>query len=127
MITEAHVGFKRLQELLELRDYVHPSNRAAPANSDTSVELQHTSLAWEVMNGNEKGKKGKDKKKSKKGKLSKTEFIPCLFDLNLDIKKGQLIGVAGGVGSGKTSLISAIMGEVRLEVLKQMSRLYNLR
>ena len=122
MITEAHVGFKRLQELLELRDYVHPSNRAAPASSDTSIELQHASLAWEVMNSNDKEKtKGKDKKDSEKGKLSNIEFIPCLFDLNLDIKKGQLIGVAGGVGSGKTSLISAIMGEVRLAVLQQTS------
>ena len=122
MITEAHVGFKRLQELLELRDYVHTSNRAVPASSNTSIELEHASLAWEVMKGNEKGKtKGKDKKESEKGKLSNIEFIPCLFDLNLDIKKGQLIGVAGGVGSGKTSLISAIMGEVRLAVLQQTS------
>ena len=28
------------------------------------------------------------------------------------IPRGELVGVAGAVGSGKTSLVSAIMGEV---------------
>ena len=82
---------------------------------DTSIELKDASLSWEVMKV--KGKPNKKDKKEEKletEKLSNIEFIPCLFDLNLEIKKGQLIGVSGGVGSGKTSLISAIMGEVRL-------------
>ena len=113
MITEAHVGFTRLQELLELRDYVHPSNRAVPASLDTSIELKDASLSWEVMKVDAKRKPNKKDKKDEAEKLSNIEFIPCLFDLNLEIKKGELIGVSGGVGSGKTSLISAIMGEVR--------------
>ena len=118
MITEAHVGFKRLQELLELRDYVHPSNRKVSSDSDTSIELKNANLAWEVMNIKEKSKTKVDKKKNKKDEktekeeLDSTAFVPCLFDLDLNIRKGQLIGVAGGVGSGKTSLISAVMGEV---------------
>ena len=39
-------------------------------------------------------------------------YVPCLFNINLDVSKGQLLGVAGSVGAGKSSLISAIMGEV---------------
>ena len=114
MITEAHVGFKRLQELLELRDYVHPSNRKVSSDSDTSIELKSAHLAWEVMNVKGKSKAKVDKKDEtpEKEELDSTAFVPCLFDLDLNIRKGQLIGVAGGVGSGKTSLISAVMGEV---------------
>jgi ABC-type multidrug transport system ATPase subunit len=40
-------------------------------------------------------------------------YVPCLFDIDLDVPKGQLMGIAGPVGAGKSSLISAIMGEVR--------------
>ena len=40
--------------------------------------------------------------------------IPALYDLNLTVSRGQLVGIAGGVGAGKSSLISAILGEVRV-------------
>ena len=112
MITEAHVGFTRLQELLELKDYIHPSDKAVPASAGTSIELTGASLAWEVMKETTKAKLNKKDDKLKKDKVKKFEHVPCLFDLSCSVQKGQLIGVAGGVGSGKTSLISAIMGEV---------------
>ncbi|KAM8852537.1 ATP-binding cassette sub-family C member 2 isoform 1-T1 [Synchiropus picturatus] len=37
---------------------------------------------------------------------------PLLKNVNLDIKPGQLVAVVGAVGSGKSSLISAILGEM---------------
>jgi len=37
-----------------------------------------------------------------------------LEDLNLEIKKGKLYAVIGMVGSGKSSLLSAILGEITL-------------
>ena len=110
MITEAHVGFTRLQELLELRDFTHPSRGSVSLRPGISIELKSASLAWEVVKENKRNKKDE---KSNKDKTNSIEQIPCLFDLSCSIQKGQLIGVAGGVGSGKTSLISAIMGEVR--------------
>merc|ERR1711892_311954 len=112
MITEAHVGFTRLQELLELRDFTHPSRGSVSLRPGISIELKSASLAWEVVKENKRNKKDE---KSKKDKTNSIEQIPCLFDLSCSIQKGQLIGVAGGVGSGKTSLISAIMGEMTLE------------
>ena len=110
------MGFKRLQELLELKDYVHPSNKSAPKDQDSSIELQGACLAWETIIGKE-GKKTEQNQEKQQSEPKKTiEYIPCLFDLNFNAKKGDLIGVAGGVGSGKTSLISALMGEVRLQL-----------
>lgn len=32
--------------------------------------------------------------------------------MSLDIKRGQLVAVVGQVGSGKSSLLSAILGEM---------------
>jgi len=40
--------------------------------------------------------------------------IYTLRDLNISIKKGQLVAVVGAVGSGKSSLISAILGNMYL-------------
>lgn len=35
-----------------------------------------------------------------------------LHSLNLDVKPGRLIAVVGAVGSGKSSLMSALLGEM---------------
>lgn len=37
---------------------------------------------------------------------------PTLEDINLQAKKGQLVAVVGEVGSGKSSLISALLGDM---------------
>lgn len=37
---------------------------------------------------------------------------PTLSNINLDIPIGSLVAVVGGTGEGKTSLISAMLGEV---------------
>jgi ABC-type bacteriocin/lantibiotic exporter with double-glycine peptidase domain len=36
----------------------------------------------------------------------------CLRNINLKVKEGSLIGVVGVVGSGKSSLLSAMLGEM---------------
>jgi len=41
-----------------------------------------------------------------------TEPVACLTDLSFNIKKGSLVVVIGPVGSGKTSLLNALTGEM---------------
>ena len=43
---------------------------------------------------------------------SKSCSSPTLKDLNLNIKKGDLVAVVGKIGSGKSSLLSSILGEM---------------
>ena len=40
------------------------------------------------------------------------EIPPVLSTINLKIKRGSLVAVVGPVGSGKSSLLSAILGEM---------------
>ncbi|XP_053314480.1 ATP-binding cassette sub-family C member 5 [Spea bombifrons] len=46
--------------------------------------------------------------------LSNVRLQRALYNVDLDIEKGKLIGICGSVGSGKTSLISAILGQMTL-------------
>lgn len=38
---------------------------------------------------------------------------PTLIDLNFSIKRGELVAVVGGVGTGKSSVLYAILGEMK--------------
>ncbi|XP_053306512.1 ATP-binding cassette sub-family C member 2 [Spea bombifrons] len=40
------------------------------------------------------------------------ETDPAVKNVNMDIKDGHLVAVVGGVGSGKSSLVSAMLGEM---------------
>ncbi|KAF8957433.1 multidrug resistance-associated ABC transporter [Flammula alnicola] len=43
---------------------------------------------------------------------SKTSVEPTLEGINLSVRKGELVGILGRVGAGKSSLLSAIIGEM---------------
>ncbi|CAE6470998.1 unnamed protein product [Rhizoctonia solani] len=45
-------------------------------------------------------------------KWSRTAEVPTLEHIDLTVRKGELIGVLGRVGCGKTSLLSAVVGEM---------------
>lgn len=45
-------------------------------------------------------------------KWSRTQPVPTLAELSLTVKKGELLAVLGRVGDGKSSLLSAILGEM---------------
>ncbi|KAI9560845.1 ABC protein [Daphnia sinensis] len=47
--------------------------------------------------------------------LVQPKSIPVLISINLIVPKSRLIGVCGTVGSGKSSLLSAILGQMILE------------
>ncbi|KAJ3210100.1 Multidrug resistance-associated protein 1 [Dinochytrium kinnereticum] len=113
-----------------------------PADGDNDVVvIRNATVKWEVApKEEEEGKKGKKKKEKKDTKDKKTKDVvevkadtaseetvgkdseekekvkisnePFFKDLNLSINRGELTAVVGVVGSGKSSLISACLGEM---------------
>lgn len=47
---------------------------------------------------------------------NENQHIETLHSVELEVPRGKLIGVCGSVGSGKSSLLSAIMGDVSVKL-----------
>merc|ERR1712013_579957 len=62
---------------------------------------------------NEKESEDKEKKEEEKEDPEKNKII--LKDISFNIKRGQLIAIIGKIGSGKTSLLNSLFGELYKE------------
>ena len=88
--------------------YYHPQyqqqqqQQQSPAavQQQLSVESRDTENGGEAVNSS--STKGDSKSKSK----------PILEEINMQARKGQLVAIVGQVGSGKSSLISALLGDM---------------
>ena len=76
-----------------MEEHIKPSVEAAGCG--LSLILRNSSYSWRVKEEEEE------------------EEVTTLTNISLEVPTGQLVGIAGGVGAGKSSLISAILGEVR--------------
>lgn len=54
----------------------------------------------------------KQKKEAELKKQRKLDNIVCLKDIDVKIKKGSFVCIIGKVGSGKSSLLSALIGDL---------------
>ncbi|XP_073525888.1 uncharacterized protein [Phyllobates terribilis] len=87
-VVNANVSLKRLEELLLAEE------RALLRNPPIDPELP----AISIRNGNFSWESQQEK--------------PTLCDVNLDVPVGSLVAIVGSTGEGKTSLISAMLGEL---------------
>ena len=84
MLTMSHASAKRIAEVLtEKADLENPENPVSEVK-DGSICFQNVSFAY-----------------NKEGK-------PVLKNINLEIKPGETIGIIGGTGSAKSSLVNLI-------------------
>ncbi|KAH9112446.1 hypothetical protein LEN26_013282, partial [Aphanomyces euteiches] len=92
--AEAQVSFNRLEEffLMEEREPVTPGSL-----SETAIVIDNADFGWD----------------SSPSKETDTEEGPILHDINLQCSNNTLYAVVGAVGSGKSTLISAILGDAR--------------
>lgn len=118
-VTDAWTGLKRIQEYLlegEVTDDIKLDHRM-----DKAIILESASFTWERTSPDEvdqKGAKFKNKSGKKEGLVEPEvpeDAIPFkISDLNLSVERNELIAVIGTVGSGKTSLLAALAGDMRL-------------
>ncbi len=85
MLTMAEASGKRIAEVLnEKADLTNPENPVMEVK-DGSISFEHVNFAY-----------------------TKDSEEPVLKDISLDIKSGETIGIIGGTGSAKSSLVNLI-------------------
>ncbi|XP_061355474.1 putative ABC transporter C family member 15 [Gastrolobium bilobum] len=95
MIAQTKVSVDRVQEFIEEEDQNQFMNKHALKNSAIAIEIKPGEYSWETNN-----------QAHKKPTIRITE--------KLMIKTGQKVAVCGSVGSGKSSLLCCMLGEIPL-------------
>lgn len=98
MVTQSAAAAQRIEEVLEEQlDITSPEN-AVKTVKDGSIDFDHVTFAYQQRSGK-----------------------PVLSDIDLHIQSGETIGIMGGTGSSKSSLVNLISrlydvtaGEVRV-------------
>ncbi|NXM91144.1 MRP7 protein, partial [Oenanthe oenanthe] len=108
-ILEAKVSLDRIQQFFELMDQDLEAYYAldSPSDTATAMEMKCAAFSWVPV------EEESTRQPSSTGTLQ-------LHIENLSVRKGMLLGVVGKVGSGKSSLLAAITGEL----IKQGGRVY---
>ncbi|KAJ6037891.1 2-alkenal reductase [Penicillium canescens] len=85
---------------------------------DQAIRLENASFTWEKVPSEGQGGNTRhpcSKSQQSQARDEKGEPEPYkLANLNLSVKPNEIIAVIGSVGSGKSSLLSALAGEMRL-------------
>ncbi|XP_007549166.1 multidrug resistance-associated protein 9, partial [Poecilia formosa] len=113
-LAEAAVSLKRLRKILLVQNpepYLEQRK-----DNNTAVEMRNATLSWtKTASGpdlpNPQNGQVKDHKQDETGQ---SESLPTLKNISFTLPKGNLLGVCGNVGSGKTSLISSILEQMHL-------------
>ncbi|GAA5825076.1 hypothetical protein JCM11251_006090 [Rhodosporidiobolus azoricus] len=94
-------------------------------DAEHAVTVDKASFVWETAappddGKGKKGRKGKEGEKEKErkegeqGEKDGTADKPSeLFDIDFEIPRGSLVAIVGSVGSGKSSLLQGLVGEMR--------------
>ena len=114
MLTMSAASGQRVAEIIEEEpDIVNPKN-ADKEIKNGSIEFNHVSFAYHeklIIPKNGKNKKKKSKKSSDREEQKREPIVQpdyALNNIDFHIKAGETIGVIGGTGSGKSSLVNLI-------------------
>ena len=84
MITMSRASIERITELLEEENEISAGEKGLAAVADGSVRFENVEFRYQ-----------------KEGRV-------CLSEINLEIASGQTVGILGGTGAGKSSLVQLI-------------------
>ncbi|XP_043683574.1 multidrug resistance-associated protein 1 isoform X8 [Vespula pensylvanica] len=88
-IVQAYVSIKRINNFMNTEE-LDPNNVHHDQSELHPLIIENGSFTWDIENSDK----------------------PILKNINMSIEQGQLVAVVGSVGSGKSSLISAFLGEM---------------
>ncbi|XP_069108585.1 ATP-binding cassette sub-family C member 10-like [Argopecten irradians] len=133
-IMEAFISLGRIEKFVALEDIDLKSYYAKIQESTENknvISVNTGKFTWEDEKL-EINESRQTETANRSGETTTTSGTLCLRDISVDIKDGQFIGVIGKVGSGKSSLLSAILaemyrkeGEISVSILKNGFALAN--
>ncbi|KAK8509837.1 hypothetical protein V6N12_001909 [Hibiscus sabdariffa] len=89
-LSQAMISLERLDHFMMSKELLDSSvERQEGCDSRVAVEIENGAFSWDDENG---------------------ELV--LKNINLEIKKGELAAIVGTVGSGKSSLLASVLGEM---------------
>ncbi|KAJ3129883.1 hypothetical protein HK098_007637 [Nowakowskiella sp. JEL0407] len=124
--AEFSVALDRISSLLTAPEVSDPP--IFDKNSPYAIHIENGTFKWELPPpqpndplgpADKKSKKKNQKKPEEPPKVDKEEVLeekevkPTLRNLNLQIPRGALVAVVGSVGSGKSSFLNALIGELQ--------------
>ncbi|RCV24892.1 hypothetical protein SETIT_5G122800v2 [Setaria italica] len=90
MVIQTKVSLDRIASFLCLEELPTDAVKRLPSgSSDVAIEVSNGCFSWEA-----------------------SQELPTLKDLNFQARRGMRVAVCGTVGSGKSSLLSCILGEI---------------
>ncbi|XP_065862553.1 ABC transporter C family member 3-like isoform X2 [Euphorbia lathyris] len=89
-MVQTKVSLERIASFLDLQDLQSDVVEKLPrSSSDIAIEIVDGNFSWDL-----------------------SSLVPTLKDINFKVKHGMRIAVCGAIGSGKSSLLSCILGEL---------------
>eukprot|EP00924_Labyrinthula_sp_SR-Ha-C_P006198 snap_masked-scaffold_63-processed-gene-0.64-mRNA-1 protein AED:0.01 eAED:0.01 QI:0/-1/0/1/-1/1/1/0/1323 len=111
--ADALISYRRIKHFLEL-DETEEKVNSKGGNLDENKEDKESNILVSVKDASFQWV-GVDKEANGSEEESQGEEVvakPVLEKISFEIKKGSLVGVVGAVGTGKSSLLSALLGEL---------------
>jgi len=126
-LMEAWVSIKRLGRFLSLpdTDWQQYYTQESSLKSNNVIEVQRADFSWGERRHEEGGngppeegearpaEGSQSQEQSSYNQIDDIAFRTCLSNLTFCVPRGSLVGVVGRVGAGKTSLLSALLGEMQ--------------
>ncbi|KAL4803388.1 P-loop containing nucleoside triphosphate hydrolase protein [Aspergillus unguis] len=110
-ITDAWTALNRIQEFIVAEEQKEDIQK--DETMPEAIKLDYASFTWERM-ATDKEAEQAEKTEQTTEKADEPGEPFQLQDLTLDVQRDELIAVIGTVGSGKSSLLSALAGDMRL-------------
>ncbi|KAM3727270.1 Multidrug resistance-associated protein [Dirofilaria immitis] len=112
--AEAFAALKRIQELLLYPEYDQQIPFCQDAN--IAVQFRNTTFLWDNKSqANEitsNLEESNERSPVVANEQSSCDSLVALKNITLDVRKKELLGICGPVGSGKTALLSSIIGHL---------------
>ncbi|KAJ3308764.1 hypothetical protein HDV04_000823 [Boothiomyces sp. JEL0838] len=94
LAADSWLAFQRIGDLLLAEEFSEMPEKLETSDEDVAIRVENASFQWEQA----------QEEDSEPFKIS---------NVNLTIPKGKLVAIVGAVGAGKSSLLSALVGEMK--------------